>query len=345
MATASTLTLLVVLAACSSSSSKAAVTSPTTTTPRTAARAVAAAANPSAGCSKPAPAPGQRTVHITSSGVDRWYLRNVPSSYRASVPMPLVVDVHGYEEGASIEAAMTRLGAYGNQNGFITVTPNGLGPVPHWDTTLGSKDLKFIGDTLDDVERTVCVDTNRVYATGLSQGAFMTSSIACQFADRFAAVAPVAGITAVIKGCKPVRPVPVISFHGTADQFVAYNGGLGPAALNLPTPDGKGKLGAVKGIKSASKSPSVPQQLAAWAKRNGCTLTLREHKVTSDVTLLSYPCPKGSEVELYRVTGGGHSWPGSAFSALPVMQKVVGKTTLTINADALIWHFFRQHSL
>ena len=52
-----------------------------------------------------------------------------------------------------------------------------------------------------------------------------------------------------------------------------------------------------------------------------------------------------AEVELYRVTGGGHSWPGSAFSASAVMEKVVGKTTLTINADALIWQFFRQHSL
>ena len=253
---------------------------------------------------------GQTEVHLTSSGVDRWYLRDVPPSYGASIPMPLVFDVHGYEEGASIEAAMTKLGSYGDQHGFITVTPNGLGPVPHWDTTLGSKDLKFIGDALDDVERTLCIDTNRVYATGLSQGAFMSSSIACQYADRFAAVAPVAGITAIIKGCKPARPVPVISFHGTADALRRRTpAGSDRAALKLPTPDGKGKLGNVKGIRS-SQSPSIPQQLAAWAKRNGCTLTLREQKVTSDVTLLSYPCPKGAEVELYRVTGGGAQLAG-----------------------------------
>src|SRR5262249_40252364 len=80
------------------------------------------------------------------------------------------------------------------------------------------------------------------------------------------------------------------------------------------TPDGKGKLRDVKGIKGASQSPSVPQQLADWAKRNGCTLTLQQKTVTREVTVLSYPCPKGHEVELYRVTGGGHTWPGSALS-------------------------------
>ena len=173
----------------------------------------------------------------------------------------------------------------------------------------------------------------------------MSSSIACEFADRFAAVAPVAGIMTNIKGCKPARAVPVVAFHGTADGFVSYTGGLGKDALNLPTPDGKGKLRDRPGILNATRSPSVPQQLAAWAKRNGCTMTLQQQKVTSDVTLLSYPCPKGAEVELYRVTGGGHTWPGSAFSASPVVAKTTGPTTMSINATALIWQFFSLHSL
>ncbi len=346
--------LVVVLAACSSSSSTSTATAARAAGASRAAGATTAPSAPpttaarSAGCDKSAAA-GQRTIHITSSGVDRWYLRDVPalkSQSTTPVAMPLVVDVHGYQEGAKIHAAMSGMGAYGDAHGFVTATPNGLGAVPHWDTNLGSADLKFIGDVVDDVERSLCIDTRRVYATGLSQGAFMSSAIACEYADRFAAVAPVAGITANIKGCQPARPVPIITFHGTADRFVAYDGGLGPAALDLPAPDGSGrKLRDVPGVLNAARSPSVPEQLAAWAKRNGCTLTLHTRTIAGDVTLLSYPCPKGREVELYRVTGGGHSWPGSAFSASPVVANVVGKTTMSIDATKLIWAFFQRHSL
>jgi polyhydroxybutyrate depolymerase len=343
-------TLVVALAACSSTSTKAATptTAATAATHTTGSTTSAPSAAPaqSAGCGvKPAAAPGQTTIHIQSSGVARDYIRHVPTAYDGAKPMPLVVDVHGYEEGAAIQAAMSGFGPYGDRNGFVTIEPDGLGPVPHWDTSLGSKDLKFIGDALDNVEKTMCIDTTRVYATGLSQGAYMSSAIACEYADRFAAVAPVAGITAIIKGCKPARPVPVISFHGTSDPILSYAGGLGPGALNLPTPDGKGKLKDVKGIKNDTKAPSMPQQFAAWAKRNGCTMTLEQAKITSDVTQLRYPCPRGAEVVFYRVTGGGHTWPGSAFSASPVVAQVTGKTTMTINATALIWAFFKAHHL
>ncbi len=345
--------LVPLAAACSSGSNKAAPPSPTTAvsgaaTSSTTSPAAALSTTPvaSKGCTAAAVAPGETKVNITSSGVARWYLRHVPKGYDATKPTPLVLDVHGYQEGAGIHAAMSAMGVYGDAKGFITITPNGLGPVPHWDTALGSKDLTFMGDVLDSAEAALCVDTARVYASGLSQGAFMSSSIACALADRVAAVAPVAGITAAIKGCAPARPVPVITFHGTADGFVSYTGGLGEKALDLPTPDGSGKkLRDVPGILDQGRSPSIPEQLAAWAKRNGCTLTLQQRKVTSDVTLLSYPCPKGADVELYRVTGGGHSWPGSVFSSSEIMAKVVGKTTMSINADKLIWAFFEAHPL
>ena len=202
-------------------------------------------------------------MHLTSSGVDRWYLRDVPPSYGASVPMALVFDVHGYEEGAAIEAAMTKLGSYGDQHGFITVTPNGLGPEPHWDTTLGSKDLKFIGDAVDDVERTLCIDTNRVYATGLSQGRASCrrrSRVSTPIASPQSRPSPASpgGSSRVARPARPVAGdlVP----PGTADGSCRTPAGSDRAALELPTPDGKGKLGNVKGIQNASHSPSIPQQ-------------------------------------------------------------------------------------
>jgi polyhydroxybutyrate depolymerase len=279
---------------------------------------------------------------MTSGGVERWYLRHIPAAHDGTKPLPLIIDLHGYTEGAQVHAIHSDLGAFGDRHGFVTVTPQGLGAVARWETAVGSPDVKFIGDLLDRVEQTVCVDTARVFVTGLSNGAMMTSVIACGLADRVAAVAPVAGITDVA-GCKPARPVPVVAFHGTADPFVAYDGGLGPAAAKLPAPDGSGKtLGEVGALKGP-KGPSVPDVLQSWARRNGCTGAASEKQVATDVTELSFTCPAGDDVELYRVEGGGHSWPGSAFSKQ--IKSVVGPTTDSISADEVMWTFFQAHPL
>ena len=279
---------------------------------------------------------------LTSGGVERWYIRHVPAAHDGTKPLPVVVDLHGYTEGAQVHVHMSELGAFGDQHGFVTITPQGLGPIPRWETAVGSKDVKFIGDLLDQVEKTVCVDTARVFVTGLSNGAMMTSVVACALANRVAAVAPVAGITNVA-GCKPARAVPIVAFHGTADPFLAYDGGLGPAAAKLPAPDGSGRTLGDLGVRDRPKGPSVPDVLHAWARRNKCTGQASEKQVASDVTELSYACPRGADVELYRVTGGGHSWPGSVFSKQ--IASVVGPTTDSISADAVMWAFFEAHPL
>jgi polyhydroxybutyrate depolymerase len=171
----------------------------------------------------------------------------------------------------------------------------------------------------------------------------MASALACSLAGRIAAVAPVAGITD-LDGCAPSRAVPVISFHGTADPFISYDGGLGPAVAGLPVPDGSGRtLGDLGVTTPKGDEPSIPDQFAAWAARNGCDTTLSTTPVAADVDLLSYPCQPGADVELYRVNGGGHAWPGSEFSKAIV--GIVGPTTFSISADDLIWAFFQAHPL
>jgi len=328
------------LTACSGSSGDGAG-STTTTAPRP----VLAVAMRSPGCRAAAPvAPGEQKVTTTSGGAARWYYRHVPPTYRATTPMPVVLDLHGYAEGATVHTQMSALGPFGDAHGFVTVTPQGSGDsVARWDTGVQSADVKFIGDLLDEVERMVCVDQHRVFVTGLSNGAFMTSAVACRYADRIAAAAPVAGIRD-IPGCKPARPVPVITFHGTADPYVAYDGGLGAKAADLPAGDGSGKtLGQIGAVDPKQKGPTIPEITAAWAKRNGCTTKPTSKTVAADVTLIAFPCPKGAEVELYRITGGGHTWPGSAFSKS--IAGVVGPTTFSISADDLMWTFFQHHPL
>ncbi len=338
------LVLAALLAASCSSGSDHSSSADTTTRKAAPAAPTDVATKPSSGCTATTGVvPGEETINTTSSGAPRWYFRHVPASYDPTKPMPVILDLHGYSEGATIHTKMSSLGAYGDAHGFVTITPQGSGDkVPMWDTALDGKDMTYIGDLLDEVERTVCVDTNRVFTAGLSNGAFMTSAVACKYADRVAAVAPVAGIRDIL-GCKPARPVPVIAFHGTNDGYVAYDGGLGEKVASLPSPDGTGTLGEGAVATPENKGPSIPEITADWAKRNGCRTVPVEKPVTADVTLLDFPCPKGDEVELYRVTDGGHTWPGSTFSK--AVESAVGFTTFTIDANELIWKFFENHPL
>jgi polyhydroxybutyrate depolymerase len=94
---------------------------------------------------------------------------------------------------------------------------------------------------------------------------------------------------------------------------------------------------------SALQGPSVPKIAAAYAHRNGCRAQPTAQAVAADVTEFSYRCPPGAEVELYRIAGGGHSWPGSRFSA--AIASTVGPTTFSISATDLMWQFFTQHAL
>jgi len=297
----------------------------------------------SAGCDVATPVTTvEEEVTFDSAGTERWYIRHVPPAHDGLTPLPLVVDFHGYLEGAVIHTGHSELGTYGDEQGFVTVTPQGAGAVPRWDTALDSADVEFVGNLLDDVESTLCIDRNRIYVTGLSNGAFMSSALACAYSERIAAAAPVAGIRD-IDGCDPQRAVPVIAFHGTDDRFVTYDGSFGEAVRDLPAPDGSGRTLGEGTLDTSAQGPSVPEITGAWAARNDCEAEPSEEAVADDVTLLRYRCPEGSEVLLYRVDGGGHSWPGSAFSQN--IANVVGATTTSISANELMWEFFEERPL
>ena len=353
------------LASCSSSGSDDASTPTTTAAPSTSgsdtttvrgappASPASVAARPSAGC-KTTVAPttdNQKQGFGTVAAIaNRWYLLDVPSSNTAGHPQPLVLDLHGYLEGATLHAGVSGFSALGQFAGFVTVTPQGQGDPVHWDTTLTSPDITYVDELLDHVEQVACIDRNREYVTGFSNGAFLTSVLACTDSDRFAAVAPVSGMRDV-PGCQPTRPVPIITFHGTKDTFVVYEGGVGEGAKKLPAVDSKssGKTMGDEDQQSATDilpgdiDDTVPEILQAWSKRNGCEGKITERKVSADADLLQEQCPSGQEAELYRVTGGGHAWPGSVVGA--GLDGVTGHTTTSIDATKLIWAFFQAHPL
>ena len=302
---------------------------------------------PSSGCGASTAstvAAGEEKVTMRSGDVERWYLRHVPPAHDGTTPVPVVVDLHGYTEGADVHAVHSVLGPFGDDRGFVTITPQGTGTVAMWQAAPGSPDVAFAGDLLDQVEETLCVDTARVFVTGLSNGAMMTSVLACEMADRFAAAAPVAGVTE-IDGCDPARPVPLVAFHGTEDPFLDFEGGFGPGVANLPTPDGSGTIGEAAGDEPAVPAgPTVPEVVAGWAGRNGCSDDEpTEDALADDVTVVAYDCPAGAEVELYRIEGGGHTWPGAEM--LKAATDVVGITTFSVSANEVMWEFFLDHPL
>ena len=328
--------------------SSSSTSAPPTIAPTTAQQPATVEARPSAGCSSTSISTGTTTQAFTGSGLAGTYFTQIPSTALAQQPLPLVVDLHGYSEPMPVHVIQSGLASFGETAGFITVAPTVDRPVPLWHPSVGSDDSAFLSALLDQLESTLCVDINRIYFAGLSHGAFMTSIVACDLSDRVAAVAPVAGIQAPAD-CNPRRPVPVVAFHGTADPFVPYEGGLGEAVASLPTPDGSGTLGPlVTGAVTPEDDPSnqskpVLERTAIWAARNGCGPTPQVESIAADVDRLQFPCPAGAEVVLYRIDGGGHTWPGSEFSKS--IESIVGPTTSSISANDIIWKFFMDHPL
>jgi polyhydroxybutyrate depolymerase len=322
----------------------ASAASPTTTPPTTTTSLPVPVSN-SSGCQavRP-PKSGSTILYMKAGGDSGGYIRQLPTSYTGRTPMPVVVDLHGYGVSAADMVQVTQLGTFGNRDGFITITPQVARHIPYWQTGFKSKDLAFLRGVLTNVSSSLCVDQNRIFVTGYSNGAIMASVLACADAAQVAAIAPVSGV-ANPSQCNPSRPVPVVAFHGTSDPLVSYTGGLGSLAYKLPLPPGtKGTISQLLGnnVPQSTTGPSIPKTTAAWAKRDGCASTSTTRVVAKNVALISYPCANGSSVELYRIRGGGHTWPGSVLDS---KSKALGATTMAINADKIIWNFFSAHPL
>jgi polyhydroxybutyrate depolymerase len=304
------------------------------------------AAVPSAGCDGAGAQPQADLVEATFDvgGVARRYLLSAPATDGETGPLPLVLDFHGLAEGADVHAGMTQLGPMGVEEGFVTVFPHGTGEPVRWDVgtdPAANADLAYVQALLDRVEAERCVDTSRVYATGLSNGAMMASTVACTMADRVAAVAPVAGL-ALPEPCEPARPVPVLTVHGTADPILLFNGGIGTGALTA----------ALSGAEAAPTTTAptdldgqgYPDTVRRWAELDGCDVSsAADERVSDEVIRRTFDCPEDAPVEFLIVEGGGHSWPSSEFSRS--IERVVGPTTTDIDASAEAWRFFQRFAL
>jgi len=258
---------------------------------------------------------------LVSSGETREYILHVPPSYDPNRPTPLVITIHGASIWPAAQQQISLWDRVADREGFIVLYPSGrTGNGPrHFD----AEDVTFIADLIDTVQRTHNIDRTRIYANGLSNGGGLSLLLSCTMPDRIAAVGLVAAAHLFPWSlCTDLRPVPMIAFHGTADDATPYEGG--------------------KSWVVEKPFPSIPMQTAVWAKRNQCAPIPVESRVTHDVTRREYTqCVSNAPVILYTIDGGGHTWPGGKY--LPAW--FAGVTTQSIDASRLMWEFFKDHPL
>src|SRR5439155_13468629 len=150
------------------------------------------------------------------------YLTYVPPGYNGTTAVPVVFEYHGFGSNAQQQIAYGNFMPEADKDTFLIVAPNGgeTAGGRHFDL---AKDVGMTSALLDKITRDFCVDDKRVYATGMSDGAAMTSLLACRLNDRIAAFGPVA-LTVQPVACKNGK-APITTFHGTADPVVHFNGG------------------------------------------------------------------------------------------------------------------------
>lgn len=273
---------------------------------------------PSAGCAAPTLKAG--TFQLTFAEIQYGYIVHLPPNYDAKKPAPLVLNWHAYQANAMGEEGFSNFDPVGDAKGFVVVYPDS--PDQSWNagtccafTAMSRDDVGFAMALVGQIEQTGCVDTSRVFATGMSNGAFMTYRLGCEHAETFAAIAPVAGKVG-IPNCSPSRPVPLIEFHGTADNFVPYDNGV-----------------------LSADNQTVPQTVAGWAMLDGCTAGPMQTYQHGTVTCQNWSSCKGdSTVTECTAQGEGHCWPGQSYCP-------IGASTTDINASQVIGDFFTRFSL
>lgn len=273
-------------------------------------------------CKTPDHSTGDSNGSLTSGGLKRTFLIHLPPSY-GNKPQPLVIAYHAYSQTAETMARYSRMATEADKADFIVVFPQGVDDPSSWNVGLGATgptgsadDVQFTQDLLSYLEKNYCVDSHRIYVTGYSIGGGMAYRVACRLTNQIAAIATVAGAYYHAPGgCNPSRPIPVLEIHGQADTFAPYNGNpnAGMAAVSV--------------------------YLNVWLDRNQCSSTSQRFFQQGDVSGIEWTnCADKSVVVHYRVSDGGHTWPGAA------SNPNLGYTTHVIDANTVIWEFFSHYS-
>jgi polyhydroxybutyrate depolymerase len=282
-----------------------------------------------------------RTIDV--NGLERTYRIHLPPELPQNLSPALVFVLHGGGgTGEGMERSLT-LGGFNtlaDQYHFIVIYPDGIGKA--WND--GRKnmtdqahqqnidDVGFFSLLIDNLTHAYQIDTNRVFVTGISNGAMMSYRLALELPEKIAAIAPVAGAmpTDLAPFNMSAEPVSVCAISGTKDPLVPWNGGV------------------VYPRKPRGTVLSVNDSVLFWVHHDQCSLVPYSvdlpNTVLQDLTRVHEDLYQNgtnqSEVVLYTVINGGHTWPGGQ-QYLP--KVLVGRTCRDIDANTVIWGFFSTH--
>jgi polyhydroxybutyrate depolymerase len=259
---------------------------------------------------------------IQYQGYKREFAYYLPSSYDSSSWMPLVFSLHGANGNAWNEIGSSYYKTVADREGFIFLMPQALIGTFNGETyyqwnahyIFPWDDVSLLNYLIDYMFTKYKIDLSRVYISGMSNGGYMTFFAARGLQDRVAAIAPIAGLISanVFNTYSLNRPIPLCYMHGTADNIVKIDG--------FPSADSV--IGFWITNNKCSRTPLVTQ-LPDIANYDNSTVILYQYKgQTAD-----------SEIEFYKIVGGGHSVPGVETGA-----------NMDINACEVIWSFFSRQS-
>ncbi|KZP05254.1 carbohydrate esterase family 1 protein, partial [Athelia psychrophila] len=262
------------------------------------------------------------TGHMNVTMANRTYYVHAPANYDNNRAHSVVLSYHGYSMNETDQEFITGLSAPGillNNLGIIAVYPAGAwgpgkpgaGPQRAWQGApyaySGVDDITFTQDMLKDLEKNMCVDSSRLYASGKSNGGGFVNLLACteSTAGTFAAFAPVSAAlypaTDSFSGCNPNQAVPLVNLHGADDTIEPMAGQA----------EEYGNIGYA--------TPTIEGWRQAWANRDGCSDSsavdeVVQKNVFTSTTLETWNCSTSdprATVHAYTIAGLGHSWPST----------------------------------
>lgn len=283
---------------------------------------------------------GLQFHELTWEERSRTYQVYFPEERFAEGPLPLLFVLHGGGGNATDLQSFTfnRFNELADTHGFIVIYPEGFekswndgrdvsGLATAWDENID--DVGFISEIADRLIDEYNIDRSQIFTSGISNGGFMSSRLLCDRSDLFKGGAI---ITATIPenylgNCNPTNPNSVLVLNGTEDPLVPYEGGQ----ITI--------LGQERGLVI-----STDAYMQFWANANGCesdpNITDLPDTQDDDTTVQIYDyasCDNQAAVRLYRIEGGGHTWPGGEEI---LAEFLVGRTTEEFVACDVIWDFF-----
>lgn len=246
---------------------------------------------------------------------------------------PVIISLHGRLGKDVRQMAFADFRPLADRDKLIIVCPQGI--ERSWNdgrgtpaNSRGINDVKFIDELITYVINTYHADPTGIYVTGMSNGGFMSSRLACELSKRIAAVAVVAASMDQDMGYEPTQPMPVMYIQGTKDPLVPFTGGKmkGAGGVIYSHEDMLKKWAAIDHCGSKPVVTNLPMIV------NDGTRVVKEEYTNSN----------GWKVIGFTIVGGGHTWPGGT-QYLP--KFMIGPLSKNLNACDEIWKFFKENKL